>query len=379
VDDRFMAEALDLARRIPGRTWPNPPVGAVVVQDGEVVGRGAHHGAGLPHAEWLALRMAGEQARGATLYLTLEPCNHHGRTPPCTDAILRAGVARVVIGVRDPNPHVKGAGMDRLLGEGVEVSLGISAADCLELIWPFVATDGFVRPYVELKTAVSLDGRFGPHRRPPAAAPGPTYLTGEEARREVHVRRRWLDLVLVGRGTAAADRPRLDTRLAPLDAACPSAEPLAGYVDTRLALAAGLRRERGVVFCAQDAPGDPPAGFEALRCPAGAEGIHPAALLEAASARQVCAVLLEGGPRLAASFLTAGLVDRWTQYTAPVVLGDGVTWPAGFDIAGGGFSLTRSEPVGDDLRATWDRLDFAATLRRLSRPARQTAVACGGQ
>jgi len=373
-----MTEALDLARRIPRRTWPNPPVGAVVVKAGEVVGRGAHHGAGLPHAEWLALREAGASALGATLYLTLEPCNHHGRTPPCTEAILRAGIARVVIGVRDPNPRVKGAGMDRLLGEGVEVTLGVGARECLELIWPFVASDGFVRPYVELKTAVSLDGRFGPRQRPNAAAPGPTYLTGEDARREVHVRRRWLDLVLVGRGTAAADRPRLDTRLVPLDAACPAAEPLGGYVDTRLSLATGLRRERGLVFCAHDAPGEPPAGFEALRCPAGVDGIHPAALLEAASARQVCAVLLEGGPRLAASFLAAGLVDRWTQYTAPVVLGDGVTWPEGFSAAGGGFTLTRSEPIGADLRTSWDRLDFAATLRRLSLPARHAAVAAGG-
>jgi len=379
VDDRFMAEALDLARRIPRRPWPNPPVGAVVVRDGEVVGRGAHHGAGLPHAEWLALREAGERARGATLYLTLEPCNHHGRTPPCTDAILRAGVARVVIGVRDPNPHVKGAGMDRLLGEGVTVALGVGAADGLELIWPFVVTDGFARPYVELKTAVSLDGRFGPRQHPNTAAPEPIYLTGEAARREVHLRRRWLDLVLVGRGTAAADRPRLDTRLVPLEAACPAAEPLGGYVDTRLSLQAGLRREHCLVFCAQDAPGEPPAGCEALRCPAGADGIHPAALLEVAAARQVCGVLVEGGPRLAASFLAAGLVDRWTQYTAPVVLGDGVTWPDGFRAAADGFTLTRSEPVGDDLRTTWDRLDFAATLRRLSRPARQTAAACGGQ
>jgi diaminohydroxyphosphoribosylaminopyrimidine deaminase/5-amino-6-(5-phosphoribosylamino)uracil reductase len=292
--------------------------------------------------------------------------------------VLRTGVARVVIGVRDPNPTVKGGGMERLVTEGVAVELGVRAAECLELIWPFVVTDGFARPYVELKTAVSLDGRFGPRQRPPAAAPGPTYLTGEVARREVHVRRRWLDLVLVGRETAAADRPRLDTRLVPLDAACPAAEPLAGYVDTRLSVEAALRRERGLVFCAQDAAGAPPAGFEALRCTAGPDGIHPAALLEAASARQVCTVLLEGGPRLAASFLAAGLVDRWTQYTAPVVLGDGVTWPAGFQAAGGGFTLTRSDICGDDLRTDWDRLDFAATLRRLSRPARQTAAASGG-
>jgi diaminohydroxyphosphoribosylaminopyrimidine deaminase/5-amino-6-(5-phosphoribosylamino)uracil reductase len=350
-----------------------------VVKDGEVVGRGAHHGAGLPHAEWVALREAGEKAHGATLYLTLEPCNHHGRTPPCTEAVLRAGVARVVIGIRDPNPRVKGGGMDRLLGDGVEVTLGVDAAACLELVWPFVVTAGFARPYVELKTAVSLDGRLGPRRRPAAAAPGPAYLTGEAARREVHVRRRWLDLVLVGRETAAADRPRLDTRLAPLDAACPSAEPLGGYVDTRLALTAGLRRERGLVFCAQDAPGEPPAGFEAVRCPAGPGGIAPAAMLEAAAARQIRTVLLEGGPRLAASFLAAGLVDRWTQYTAPVVLGEGVSWPAGFAAAGGSFTLTRSEPVADDLRTTWDRLDFAATLQRLRRPARQSVASCGGE
>lgn len=373
-----MAAAVDLARRIPRRPWPNPPVGAVVVKDGEVVGRGAHHGAGLPHAEWLALRDAGERAQNATLYLTLEPCNHHGRTPPCTDAVLRAGVSRVVIGVRDPNPNVKGAGMERLVGEGVEVTLGVEAAACLELIWPFVVTDGFTRPYLELKTAVSLDGRFGPRQRPRAAAPGPVYLTGEAARRDVHVRRRWFDVVLVGRGTAAADLPRLDTRLVPLDAACPTDEPLGAYVDTRLDLKAGLRRERGVVFCADDAPGVPPAGFTAVRCPTGAEGIAPAALLAGAAQHDLLAVLLEGGPTLAAAFLAAGLVDRWTQYTAPVVLGDGIGWPTGRQPGNSGFSLTGSEAVGDDLRTVWDRVDFAATLRRLSRPARQVAAATGG-
>ncbi len=362
-DAQYMNEALQLAGRLPRRTWPNPPVGTLVVSDGEVVGRGAHHGPGRPHAERVALGEAGARARGATLFCTLEPCNHHGRTPPCTEAILQAGITRVVCGVRDPNPTVKGGGLARLVGEGVEVMLGVEADACLELVWPFVVTEGFARPYVELKTAQSLDGRFAPAAK---LAAGPVYLTSESARRRVHERRRWLDLVLVGRGTAEADRPRLDTRLVVDDACCPQALPLVGYVDTRLELESGLRRESGLVFCAHTANGTPPAGFDVLRCPAGRNGIHPTALLEASSSRHVHTVLLEGGPRLAASFLAAGLVDRWVQYTAPVVLGDGPSWPSSTSGPVEAFSLTRTDQVGNDLCAVWDHTDFAATRRQLA-------------
>ena len=161
-----MSEALRLAALVEHRPWPNPPVGAIVVRDGEVVGRGAHQGPGTAHAEVLALREAGARARGATLYCTLEPCNHQGRTPPCTPAVVASGVSRVVVAMRDPNPKVAGGGLERLLDAGIGITLGVCADDALELVWPFVATGAFRRPFVWLKTATSLDGRFAPEARP---------------------------------------------------------------------------------------------------------------------------------------------------------------------------------------------------------------------
>ena len=188
-DGRWMDEALALARGAASRTWPNPPVGAVVVRDGVVVGRGAHEGAGTPHAEPIALAEAGDRARGATLYVTLEPCNHQGRTPPCAPAVAASGVTRVVVAMRDPNPAVIGGGCRHLRDRGIRVDCGLRAAAALDLVWPFVTTDNFARPYVELKTAHSLDGWFAPDAVL-RESDAPFYLTGEVARHDVHRRRR---------------------------------------------------------------------------------------------------------------------------------------------------------------------------------------------
>ncbi|MBK7702971.1 MAG: bifunctional diaminohydroxyphosphoribosylaminopyrimidine deaminase/5-amino-6-(5-phosphoribosylamino)uracil reductase RibD [bacterium] len=174
-DTEFMAEAHRVAQRLPRRPWPNPPVGAVVVRDGEIVGRGAHHGPGADHAEIVALRESGDAARGATLYVTLEPCNHQGRTPPCAPRVAGSGVVRVVVGARDPNPQVAGGGLDLLRAAGIDVTLGVLGRGCLELIWPYVVTEAFSRPFVTLKTATTLDGRFAP---PGAPAGGPGLLHG---------------------------------------------------------------------------------------------------------------------------------------------------------------------------------------------------------
>ena len=251
----FMAEALTVAARIERRPWPNPPVGAVVVKDGEVIGRGAHLGAGQPHAERVALEQAGTGAHGATLYCTLEPCNHHGRTPPCAPVVASSGVGHVVIGVCDLNPTVSGGGIELLRAAGIDVTVGVAAAACLDLIWPFVVTDGFQRPYVELKSAASLDGRFSvPQQRDdgrsahPTDLPdrvGPVYLTGLAARGDVHLRRRWVDLVLVGEETARRDRPQLDGRLVAAGCACPVAEPAAGYDASPRPATPGSRGTRG--------------------------------------------------------------------------------------------------------------------------------------
>jgi diaminohydroxyphosphoribosylaminopyrimidine deaminase/5-amino-6-(5-phosphoribosylamino)uracil reductase len=359
ADHQHLREALGLAARIPRRPWPNPPVGCVVVREGEVVGRGAHLGAGEPHAERVALAEAGARARGATLYCTLEPCVHHGRTPPCTEAILAAGVRRVVAGVADRLPPAAG-GADRLRREGLEVLVGVEAEACLEMIWPFVCSDGFARPYVELKTALSLDGRFGAAADP---AGHPTYLTGDIARRDVHRRRRWVDLVLVGHGTARHDRPRLDARLAAHPDDGPREEPWAGCVVASAAADTPLARARWLVFHPEGKKADLAPGAEGVSCPTTAAGlVDPAAVLAACRDRGLHAVMVEGGPRLAAAFLAAGLVDRWVQYHAPRVLGAGPRWPEVF-AAAPDFTLTGCARLGGDLRAVWDRRDFHAALR----------------
>ena len=363
-DRDFVSEALELAVRIPCRPWPNPPVGAVVVRDGEVVGRGAHQGAGQPHAERVALAEAGDLARGATLYCTLEPCHHHGRTPPCTEAILAAGIRRVVAGMADPNLQAAG-GAAHLRAAGLDVTLGVLSAECLDLVWPFVVTDGFVRPYVELKTAVSLDGRFGGALDPVGR---PTYMTGAVARSDVHRRRRWVDLVLVGHGTARRDRPRLDARLATAPGDGPALDPAAGCVVSSVATDTRLDRDRWLVFHPQDVNATLAPGAEGIACDSGPDGrVDPAAIVAACKERGIHAIMVEGGPQLAAAFLAADIIDRWVQYQAPVVLGDGPSWSA-TPTAANRFTLTRCDRCGDDLRAVWDRRDFAATLVDVSGP-----------
>ncbi len=369
-----MGEALTVAGRIPRRPWPNPPVGAVVVRDGRVVGRGCHHGPGEAHAERVALAEAGAAARGATLYCTLEPCNHTGRTGPCAPAVVASGVSRVVLGVRDPNPQVAGAGASVLRQAGIEVCLGVRGDEALELIWPFVVTDAFRRPFVELKTATSLDDCFTPGARPAAQPVGARYLTGLPARRDVHVRRRWLDLVLVGERTASEDRPALDGRLVTADDVCPDADPAAGYVDTDSSYTAGLPRSAYYVFAGEDAPERSRSlvtekGATVVTCATRDGHVDPVALLEQLVELDLRTVMVEGGPRLASAFLRAGCVDRWVRYLAPTVFGNGVRWPRDLPPlaeAVRGFSLTRSDRVGDDLRLVCDRLNFADTLTRVT-------------
>lgn len=373
-DCAFMAEALALAAGVPERTWPNPPVGAVVVRDGQVVGRGAHAGPGRPHAEIMALAEAGQAARGGTLYVTLEPCNHKGRTGPCAPAVAEAGLRRVVVAMRDPNPTVLGGGCRYLRERGLAVAVGCLAAEALELVWPFVVSDSFRRPYVELKTAMTLDGRFAPDpalRRDVA----PVYLTGEAARRDVHRRRRRVDLVLVGEGTVRADRPRLDGRLAAELPDVPGVDPLPGYLDTDLSWGGGLPAGRYLVFAgqgAQDAPNRAAIeadGGELVFCHEREGRLDLRHLLTQVAARGLGTVMVEGGPRLAASFLANGLVDRWLRYEAPRVQGAGIGWPADFGrgvLPHAEFSLTRQGTVGQDLLTVFDRTSFQATLGRVT-------------
>jgi len=371
TDNHFMSEAHRTARRLDVRPWPNPPVGAVVMNDGEIVGSGAHNGPGTPHAEAAALAESGERARGATLYVTLEPCNHKGRTGPCTPAIIESGVARVVVGVRDPNPHVSGGGIEALRAAGLKVDVGVMARGCLELIWPFVVTEAFARPFVVLKTAQTIDGVFAPHRPRKGE---PFYLTCDESLDEVHRQRRWCDMVLVGTGTVRDDAPRLDGRRAEMSDWSPRRDPTPACIDTRLDAALAWRDDPVTVFTGAEAP-EPAVeeltarGSTVLRC-GGADGlVDPADVLRRAHETGHDVIMLEGGPRLAASFLAAGLVDRWLQFTAPTVAGEGVRWPAAFpcEAAHAGFHLTRATRSDSDAYLIWDRLDFLGTRLALTR------------
>jgi diaminohydroxyphosphoribosylaminopyrimidine deaminase / 5-amino-6-(5-phosphoribosylamino)uracil reductase len=304
-----LARALELAERGRGTTHPNPVVGAVVVRDGETVGEGWHERKGGPHAELIALEAAGDRARGATLYVTMEPCAHYGSTPPCTDAVLAAGIARVVAGSLDPNPEA-GGGLEVLRAAGVEVEhAGSAAARAQNEAWRTWVSAG--RPFVILKLALTLDGR--------AAIPGTRWVTGEESRRRVHELRAEVDAVAVGMGTVRADDPKLTARDVGAE-----------------------RQPRRLAF----GRGPLPAGseLELLSGPLADE-------LAVLAADGVQSLLLEGGPTLASSCLRADLVDKVLLFVAPRIAGAGVAFapdlPEPIELR-----YLRAEPVGDDVLLT---------------------------
>jgi diaminohydroxyphosphoribosylaminopyrimidine deaminase / 5-amino-6-(5-phosphoribosylamino)uracil reductase len=301
-----LERALELAERGRGTTYPNPVVGAVLVNDGEVVGEGWHQRKGQAHAEVIALEAAGERAQGATLFVTMEPCTHHGSTPPCTEAVLAAGVAKVVAGSLDPNPEA-GGGLDVLRAAGVETEhADLFAARVQNEAWRVWVAAG--RPFVILKLALTLDGRV--------AVPGTRWITGEESRRRVHELRAQVDAVAVGMGTVRADDPQLTAR------------------DI-----GAVRQPRRLAF----GSGPLPDGSE-LELRTGALDDE----LTALAADGVQSLLLEGGPTLAASFLRADLVDKVLLFVAPRIAGSGASFapdlPAPVELR----RLT-AEQVGDDL------------------------------
>lgn len=280
-----LERALELAERGRGTTYPNPIVGAVLVRDGEIVGEGWHERRGEAHAEVNALGAAGDRARGATLYVTLEPCSHHGRTPPCADALIEAGVARVVVGVLDPNPEVNGAGLERLRNAGidVEVAEGELARQAREELAGYLSVHERGRPWVIYKAAITFDGRM--------TLPGEKWISGEESRGLVHELRGWVDAVAVGMGTVRADNPRLDAR----DVDAPK-QP------RRLAFGRGPLPEGSPLELRTG-------GLEAELSTLAEEGVQT--------------LLLEGGPTLAAAFLAANLVDQLMVFVAPKLAGEG--------------------------------------------------------
>ncbi len=335
VDAQFMRLALDLAKKGQWRTAPNPAVGAVVVRDGEVVGRGWHRSAGTPHAEVHALAGAGARAAGATVYVTLEPCNHTGRTPPCTRGLLAAGVRRVVIGMADPNPGVRGGGAAFLAGKGMETKIGVLEAECRALNRPFIKHSLTGIPWVVMKVAVSLDGRI-------ATANGHSkWVTGEQSRNHGHRLRDRLDAILIGSGTAVADNPSLTAR----PGGRRGRDPLRVVLDSRLSLSPEslmCRQESEadtLVFCAPGAGGAKKKALEdrgagVVEVGPGPGGLDLSAVLGELGRRNIHSLLVEGGGRVHASFLSAGLYDEINIFYAPVLIGgDGLAMCAPLGVA----------------------------------------------
>ncbi len=360
-DDDHMRSALALARRGLGSTWPNPSVGCVLVRDGRVVGRGATAPGGRPHAEAVALAVAGELSRGATAYVTLEPCSHHGQTPPCSDALIAAGVGRVVVACGDPDERVDGAGLAKLRAAGLQVSLGTLSAEALALQSGFLTRVGVGRPMVTLKLASTLDGRI-------ATRTGESrWITGFEARRTAHALRGQHDAVLAGVGTIEADDPELTCRI-PGYRKTPD---LRIVVDSRLR----ARLTAHVVSTAPAVPtwvlhgpeADPhkaialkDAGVRLIEVAGAEHGIVLGAGLQALGAAGLTRVLVEGGAQIAAGLLRAGLVDRIAWFHAPAVMG-GDGWPAAQPFGTAAldgmprFVRTDTRPMGDDMLTEFSR------------------------
>ena len=323
-DRYWMEQAIALAALGAGTTRPNPLVGSIVVKDGALVGSGFHKRAGQAHAEVTALLSAGPDARGATLYVNLEPCIHHGRTPPCTDAILEAGIARVVTALEDPNPAVEGAGVAALRAAGVDVSLGVLEDEAEAINAPFLTLHRTGRPLVTLKAAVSLDGRSA------AMSGNSQWITGSRARRFAHRLRFCHDAILVGAATARADNPRLTVRLDGLELPA-TGGPLPVIISESLELNPEARvlqkatpdsAEVRVYTRESDLSRGLP-GAEIIQVPSNPDGgLDLKAILDDLGRIGIRSVLVEGGARTLAGFMAAGLVDRWAVFTAPVVLGN---------------------------------------------------------
>ncbi len=367
-DDRaWMARALALAARGLYTTDPNPRVGCVLVRDGAIVGEGFHEYAGGPHAEAVALAAAGSRAAGATAYVTLEPCRHHGRTPPCSEALIAAGVQRVVAAMGDPDPRTAGAGFAQLRAAGIAVDDGVLEAEALALNPGFASRHRLGRPFVRCKLGMTLDGRT-------ATASGESrWITSAAARRDVQRLRARSSAILTGIGTVLVDDPSLTVRIDELfdgneAATCDPARiqsPLRVIADSGLRIPAsarilspGARALVATAVSAERADLASRAGVVVRRVAAGADGrIEPAALLGVLAEYQVNELLLEAGPTLCGAFLAAGLIDELVLYMAPKLLGDtarGLFTLPGLDRLDQavGLQIVDIRAVGDDWRIT---------------------------
>ncbi len=356
-----MQLALTLGRRGLGRTWPNPADGSLVVKDGVILGRAWTHDGGRPHAETQALEQAGEAARGATLYVTLEPCSHHGKTPPCADAIISAGSARVVSAMDDPNPKVAGQGHARIRTAGVELDLGACAEQARRDHAGHIRRITEGRPHVTLKLALSSDDKIG------AAGRRPFQITGEEVRTRVHMFRAQSDAILVGIGTALADNPQLNCRLPGME----PRSPVRVILDRHLRLPPGgylakTAREHPLWIFSGGA-GAPPgaallaaAGAEISHVPVAKHGVDLAAVLKELGRRGISRLMVEGGARVAASFIASDLADEVWLYRGPVKIGaDGVAALDGLPLTvvtqSPNYRVRATEILGKDTLTIYER------------------------
>lgn len=320
-DEYYMQLALDLASSARGNTNPNPMVGAVIVNNGVIVGTGLHRKAGEPHAEVHAFRMAGEHAKGATLYVTLEPCSHYGKTPPCANLVKESGVKRVVVAMTDPNPSVAGRGIQLLRDAGIEVEVGVLEAAAYKLNERFIHNMLTSRPFVVAKYAMTADGKI-------AAATGDSrWVTGEDAREDVHMYRHEMDGILVGIGTVLADNPSLTTRLVTKEGTNPVRIVLDSDLQTPLdANVAQTSEARTIIIASTEADAAREAalvaqGVEVIRVNRLADGLDLDAALDAVYKAGVTDILVEGGAGVHASFFRQHLVQKAMIYVAPKVLG----------------------------------------------------------
>lgn len=358
-DLRFMELALSLGRRGFGRTWPNPAVGALIVKDGVIVGRGWTQPGGRPHAEVEALRRAGPAARGATLYVTLEPCSHFGKSPPCADAVIAAGIARVVSAIEDPNPEVAGQGHTRLRAAGIAVDVGIGADEARHDHAGHISRVTRGRPYVMLKLAISADGKVG------AAGRRPVAITGDAVRDRVHLLRAQNDAIMIGIGTALADDPMLTCRLPGMA----KDSPVRIVADNMLRLPLNSRLVKSAyetpvwAIAGMSAPQDAefqllPLGVEVLRSPDSTGSLDLKDALGFLSAKGVTRLMVEGGPTLAAALIKADLIDEAVLFHSDKIVGaDGIEALDADALAmlKQRLKLIATESVGPDRQETYER------------------------
>lgn len=363
ADRRYMQLALALGRRGQGRTWPNPAVGAVVVRDGVIVGRGWTQPGGRPHAEPEALRRAGEAARGATLYVTLEPCSHFGKSPPCVDAVIASGVSRVVSAIEDPNPEVAGQGHARLRAAGIAVDVGSCAAEAAYDHAGHFRRIRNRRPHVILKLAVSADDKIGASGRKPLA------ITGEAAKTQVHLLRARSDAIMVGIGTVLSDDPLLTCRLPGMEAR----SPVRVVLDRALRIAGDSQLVRSArqtplwVVTSETSEAAAAmklgaAGAQVIRVPTdlARPGLDLPAVLQSLCERGISRLMVEGGARVASAFVAAGLADEIWLLRGPATVGaDGVpaldAMPLAAITQSPGFKVRASETLDKDTLTIYER------------------------